>query len=173
MEPRVGDAEACDFFIAFLTATVSTSTCLLQGTLAAFLTVSCVVVPYTCSCCCFNALTVGVSVPFAALGSADVFQANMIAREMILSMGMGATMGPVDLMHTTAASADAGAMMRKDDPMMPSSTYNFHATDMSTEQVCDEQFVMMSLHVVAHHGMVSPWPMRMCMTLRPCTHAPC
>ena len=39
-----------------------------------------------------------------ALGAADTFHANIIAREMILSMGMGRRMGPVDLMHTTSTA---------------------------------------------------------------------
>ncbi len=35
----------------------------------------------------------------AGLGAPDLFHANMIAREMILEMGMGRRTGPVDLMH--------------------------------------------------------------------------
>ena len=42
--------------------------------------------------------------PSTALGAADTFHANIIAREMILSMGMGRRMGPVDLMHTTSTA---------------------------------------------------------------------
>ncbi len=40
----------------------------------------------------------------SGIGSADAFQANVIAREMVLSMGMGRRTGPLDLMHTTSAS---------------------------------------------------------------------
>ena len=38
------------------------------------------------------------------MGAADTFHANVIAREMILSMGMGKRMGPVDMMHTTSTA---------------------------------------------------------------------
>ncbi len=71
----------------------------------------------------------------AALGSADVFHANMIAREMIMSMGMGKRMGPVDLMHTTSTSEDTGMMLRTADSAAPNEEYFYHASDMSTEQV--------------------------------------
>ncbi len=37
--------------------------------------------------------------PCAGMSSPDVFHANMIAREMVLGMGMGRRMGPFDLMH--------------------------------------------------------------------------
>ena len=46
--------------------------------------------------------------PSTALGAADTFHANIIAREMILSMGMGRRMGPVDLMHTTSTAQVQG-----------------------------------------------------------------
>lgn len=54
---------------------------------------------------------------FSALGAADVFQANMIAREMILSMGMGRRMGPVDLMHVASTVQDDGMLLRVSDSL--------------------------------------------------------
>lgn len=38
------------------------------------------------------------------LGAPDMFQANMIAREMIMSAGMNQRLGPVDLMHLKVGS---------------------------------------------------------------------
>ena len=70
-----------------------------------------------------------------ALGAADTFHANIIAREMILSMGMGRRMGPVDLMHTTSTAQDNGMFLRTADSAAPDEEYFYHATDMSTEQV--------------------------------------
>jgi cell division protease FtsH len=70
-----------------------------------------------------------------ALGAADSFHANMIAREMIMSMGMGRRMGPVDLMHVNAAAENLGSSMQEPDMKAPDDEYYYHATDMSTEQV--------------------------------------
>lgn len=58
----------------------------------------------------------------------------MIAREMILSMGMGRKMGPVDLMHVASTAKDDGMLLRTADSAAPSEQYFYHATDMSTEQ---------------------------------------
>ena len=54
---------------------------------------------------------------------------------MILSMGMGRRMGPVDLMHTTSTAQDNGMFLRTADSAAPDEEYFYHATDMSTEQV--------------------------------------
>ncbi|KAG1670583.1 hypothetical protein FOA52_012156 [Chlamydomonas sp. UWO 241] len=96
-----------------------------------------------------------------SLGAADTFQANVIAREMILSMGMGAIMGPVDLMHTTAASADSGVMTRTVDDTAPPDGYDFHATDMSTEQARIGMAEIISLleagEAKAYYGLATNW----------------
>lgn len=59
----------------------------------------------------------------------------MIAREMIMSMGMGRRMGPVDLMQVSRAAEATGSMLRGSDPRAPPTPYYYHQTDMSTEQV--------------------------------------
>ncbi len=43
------------------------------------------------------------------LGVPDVFHANMIAREMVLSAGMGRKMGPMDLMRLKVGAGFGGA----------------------------------------------------------------
>mmetsp|Transcript_3123 Transcript_3123/g.6809 ORF Transcript_3123/g.6809 Transcript_3123/m.6809 type:complete len:1041 (+) Transcript_3123:95-3217(+) len=68
------------------------------------------------------------------IGAPDVFHANMIAREMILGMGMGRRMGPLDLMQVVANQQNSGLMLRTSEPTSPDDEYFYHATDMSTEQ---------------------------------------
>ena len=67
----------------------------------------------------------------AGLGSADLMHANLIAREMVLSMGMGSKMGPVDLMHVVQTDQESGLMLRTQDDK---EDYYYAASDMSTEQ---------------------------------------
>eukprot|EP00878_Enallax_costatus_P001473 GHUV01001624.1.p1 GENE.GHUV01001624.1~~GHUV01001624.1.p1 ORF type:complete len:977 (+),score=283.07 GHUV01001624.1:432-2933(+) len=70
------------------------------------------------------------------LGAADLFHANMIAREMILSAGMGRKMGPVDLMHLhpKAAEDTQGDLLRTLEPKdATEEEFYYHATDMPTE----------------------------------------
>ncbi len=72
------------------------------------------------------------------LGAADLFHANMIAREMILSAGMGRKMGPVDLMqlHPKAAEDTQGDLLRNMEPKdATEEEFYYHATDMPTEMV--------------------------------------
>ncbi len=70
-----------------------------------------------------------------AMGSPDLFHANMIAREMVLTMGMGRRMGPVDLMYVIERQDNSGLMLRSNDPAQAEERMYFNATDMSTEQV--------------------------------------
>jgi len=39
------------------------------------------------------------------MGAPDLFHANMIAREMVMTMGMGRRMGPVELMKLVQVCA--------------------------------------------------------------------
>ncbi|KAG2495020.1 hypothetical protein HYH03_006952 [Edaphochlamys debaryana] len=70
------------------------------------------------------------------MGSPDLFHANLIAREMVLSMGMGRKTGPLDLMRVTAAAGDAGSesLAAGGSDAMDSDPFYYHTTDMSTEQ---------------------------------------
>jgi hypothetical protein len=71
------------------------------------------------------------------LGTPDLFHANMIAREMVLSAGMGRKVGPMDLMRLHAPSNDNGSMLRSLEPReRGDETHYYQATDMSTEMVC-------------------------------------
>ncbi|KXZ53715.1 hypothetical protein GPECTOR_6g632 [Gonium pectorale] len=70
------------------------------------------------------------------MGSPDLFHANLIAREMVLSMGMGRRTGPVDLMRVAAVSDGAGEESLKAGPGADDGgdPFYYHTTDMSTEQ---------------------------------------
>lgn len=70
-----------------------------------------------------------------AMGAPDLFQANMIAREMVLSMGMGRRSGPMDMMYLMDKSEGSGLMLRATDDRTPDEQTFYQATDMSTEQV--------------------------------------
>ncbi|KAG2437047.1 hypothetical protein HYH02_011309 [Chlamydomonas schloesseri] len=70
------------------------------------------------------------------MGSPDLFHANLIAREMIMSMGMGRRTGPIDLLRVAATSeAAAGAdTLRAGPAAAEGDPFYYHTTDMSTEQ---------------------------------------
>lgn len=77
-----------------------------------------------------------------AMGAPDLYHANMIAREMVLSMGMGRRMGPVDLLHVQENKGDGGLLLRANEPKNPEEEMYYHATDLSTEQVRDHYCVL-------------------------------
>ncbi len=52
---------------------------------------------YVCVRRCGEKLVLGES-EVTGLGAPDMFHANMIAREMVLSAGMNSKLGPMDLM---------------------------------------------------------------------------
>ncbi|GLC69378.1 ATP-dependent zinc metalloprotease FTSH 1 [Pleodorina starrii] len=70
------------------------------------------------------------------MGSPDLFHANLIAREMIMSMGMGRRTGPVDLLRVVGAAdgAPGGETLRAGPEMADEDPFYYHTTDMSTEQ---------------------------------------
>lgn len=46
------------------------------------------------------------------MSAPDLFHANLIAREMVLALGMGRRMGPLDLMHVVPANQNTGMLLR-------------------------------------------------------------
>eukprot|EP00879_Flechtneria_rotunda_P027270 GHRR01029205.1.p1 GENE.GHRR01029205.1~~GHRR01029205.1.p1 ORF type:complete len:107 (-),score=40.82 GHRR01029205.1:543-863(-) len=71
------------------------------------------------------------------MGAADLFHSNMVAREMILSAGMGRKVGPMDLMSLHPKATDNGdEFLRSMEPKdATEEDYYYHTTDMPTELV--------------------------------------
>lgn len=70
------------------------------------------------------------------MGAPDLFHANLIAREMILGLGMGRRTGPLDLMRASPNEGSGGdSLTRTADAFRDSDAFYYHSTDMSTEQV--------------------------------------
>eukprot|EP00879_Flechtneria_rotunda_P028172 GHRR01030255.1.p1 GENE.GHRR01030255.1~~GHRR01030255.1.p1 ORF type:complete len:520 (+),score=209.83 GHRR01030255.1:1412-2971(+) len=69
------------------------------------------------------------------MGAADLFHSNMVAREMILSAGMGRKVGPMDLMSLHPKATDNGdEFLRSMEPKdATEEDYYYHTTDMPTE----------------------------------------
>lgn len=88
--------------------------------------------------CCFPDPRPATPATPAGMGSPDLFHANLIAREMIMSMGMGRRTGPIDLLRVAATSeAASGAdTLRAGPAAADGDPFYYHTTDMSTEQVC-------------------------------------
>ncbi len=70
------------------------------------------------------------------MGAPDLFHANLIAREMILSMGMGRRTGPLDFLRVTGNTASESEQTLRAGPgQQDGDEFHYHTTDMSTEQV--------------------------------------
>lgn len=97
----------------------------------------------------------------SSLGATDAFQASMIAREMIMSMGMGRRMGPMDLMFVTRTAESTDSVMGGDDVTAPEPEYNYHATDMSTEQgriaMSEVSELLEAAEAKAYYGIAINW----------------
>lgn len=96
-----------------------------------------------------------------AMGAPDLFHANMIAREMVLSMGMGRRMGPVDLMYVLDKQDNSGLMLKANEPKAPEEEMYYHATDMSTEQsrvaMADVVELLEAAEAKAYYGLAINW----------------
>ncbi|GIL84930.1 hypothetical protein Vretimale_9765 [Volvox reticuliferus] len=70
------------------------------------------------------------------MGSPDLFHANLIAREMVMSMGMGRRTGPVDLLRVMGAAegAPGESTLRAGPEISEEEPFYYHTSDMSTEQ---------------------------------------
>ena len=64
---------------------------------------------------CAEKLVMGES-EVTGLGAPDLFHANLIAREMVLSAGMGAKTGPVDALRVRANEKASGDLLRSLEP---------------------------------------------------------
>ncbi|GLI67098.1 hypothetical protein VaNZ11_011303 [Volvox africanus] len=70
------------------------------------------------------------------MGSPDLFHANLIAREMVMSMGMGRRTGPVDLLRVMGAAegAPGESTLRAGPEVSEEEPFYYHTSDISTEQ---------------------------------------
>ncbi len=59
----------------------------------------------------------------------------MIAREMILGMGLGRRFGPEPKMHVVNTAVDSGSLLRNPDMDTDTPMYFHHAADLSTREV--------------------------------------
>ncbi|GFR51495.1 hypothetical protein Agub_g13859, partial [Astrephomene gubernaculifera] len=69
-------------------------------------------------------------------GSPDLFHANLIAREMVMSFGMGRRTGPLDLLRVVGTSEGNAASheLRAGGAEVDEDPFYYQSTDMSTEQ---------------------------------------
>ncbi|MEW5306932.1 MAG: hypothetical protein WDW36_009362 [Sanguina aurantia] len=105
---------------------------------------------------CSEKLVMGES-EVTGLGSPDLFHANMIAREMILTMGMGRKMGPVDLMHFVDPDQD-GVIGREEGE---TSEPYYNASEMSVEQsrvaLAEVIELLEAAEAKAYYGLAMNW----------------
>jgi len=109
---------------------------------------------------CGERLVMGDS-EVTGMGAPDLFHANMIAREMVLAMGMGRRMGPVDLMHVVDKQDKSGGLLLRTDSSHPDDESYYHATEMSTEQartaLADVLDLLESAEAKAMYGLAVNW----------------
>ncbi|KAG1666581.1 hypothetical protein FOA52_000548 [Chlamydomonas sp. UWO 241] len=109
---------------------------------------------------CAEKLVLGES-EVTSLGSTDVYHANMIAREMILSFGLGRKTGPAALMHVTSTAVDDGSFLKTPDSANPSEEYFHHAAEMSTEQarvaLAEVLELLEAAEAKAYYGLAINW----------------
>lgn len=110
---------------------------------------------------CAEKLVMGES-EVTGLGTPDLFHANMIAREMILSAGMGQKVGPLDLMKLNNQGSDGGNLLRSLEPKeRGDEEYYYQATDMSTEQARIAMSEVIELleaaEAKAYYGLAVNW----------------
>jgi len=94
-----------------------------------------------------------------AMGAPDLFHANMIAREMVMSMGMGRRMGPMDLMHIQDRQDLSTHVGQGGDS--GNGEIFYQATDMSTEQsrvaLADCIELLEAAEAKAYYGLAVNW----------------
>ncbi|WIA15942.1 hypothetical protein OEZ85_012685 [Tetradesmus obliquus] len=94
----------------------------------------------------------------------DLFHANMVAREMVLSAGMGRKIGPMDLMslHPKASEDSSGDLLRTLEPKDASEEeFYYHASDMPTEMarvaLSDVLELLEAAEAKAAYGLAINW----------------
>eukprot|EP00877_Chromochloris_zofingiensis_P008651 jgi/Chrzof1/4039/Cz13g18040.t1 len=110
---------------------------------------------------CCEKLVMGES-EVTGLGAPDMFQANMIAREMIMSAGMNQRLGPVDLMHLKVTQRDSGNLLRSYEPKeQGEEEHYYHASDISTEQarvaLAEVVELLEAAEAKAYYGLAINW----------------
>lgn len=95
------------------------------------------------------------------MSAPDLFHANLIAREMVLALGMGRRMGPLDLMHVVPANQNTGMLLRSAEAKDEGEDYYYHATDMSTEQsrvaLAEVVELLEAAEAKAYYGLALNW----------------
>ncbi|KAL6745073.1 P-loop containing nucleoside triphosphate hydrolase protein, partial [Haematococcus lacustris] len=96
-----------------------------------------------------------------AMCGPDMHHVNMIAREMVFSMGMGRRTGPMDMMYTHIPNDMCGAMVKDRGTEANTDLLYYDATYASTEQgrvaMLDVLEVLESAEAKAYYGLATNW----------------
>jgi len=96
------------------------------------------------------------------LGAPDMFHANMIAREMVLSAGFNRKLGPVSLMQVISNNENTGDLLRSLEARDPDEQdFYYHASDMPTETarvaLSEVLEVLEAAEAKAYYGLAINW----------------